>query len=263
MMAPKEKQNGTNVNKLSGSIAVNDISLVFNEKKVLDQVRFRIMPHTKNAIVGPTAAGKTQLLYILSGLIKPTMGVVLYDGVPIDVYDKEQFHRQVGFVFQDSFLFNLTIRENIAFSTQVSQADLALAIKTAELQEFIETLPLKLDTVISERGSNLSGGQRQRIMLARALALHPHILLLDDFTARLDTNTEQAILRNITTNYPNLTLISVTQKISTIQAYDQIILLMEGEVLTVGTHNELLATSLEYVQMYESQKSTNQYELQT
>jgi ATP-binding cassette subfamily B protein len=121
-------------------------------------------------------------------------------------------------------------------------------------------LPQKLDTVVSERGTSLSGGQKQRIMLARALALNPKILLLDDFTARVDTTTERKILENVRLNYPNLTLLSVTQKIASVEDYDQIVLLMEGEVLATGTHKQLLETSPEYAQIYDSQRSTSHYE---
>jgi ATP-binding cassette subfamily B protein len=170
-------------------------------------------------------------------------------------------HEQVGFVFQDSIIFNLSVRENIAFSNTVTDQSLEKAIATAELHDFIDALPDKLNTIVSERGTSLSGGQKQRIMLARALALDPKILLLDDFTARVDTNTEAKILANVQKNYPNITLISVTQKIAPIEAYDQIILLMEGEILASGTHKELMHTSPEYVQIFDSQKSTTNYEL--
>jgi ATP-binding cassette subfamily B protein len=117
--------------------------------------------------------------------------------------------------------------------------------------------------VVSERGASLSGGQKQRIMLARALAINPKILLLDDFTARVDNNTEKKILQNIQLNYPGLTLVSVTQKIASVEHYDQIILLMEGEVIAIGRHDELMETSTEYVQIYDSQQSTTNYELQS
>src|SRR6185369_13265247 len=154
-----------------------------------------------------------------------------FDGRSVDKYEKQSLHLQVGFVFQDSILFNLTVRENIAFSKSVSDADLEKAIRTAELKEFIDSLPQKLDTVVSERGTSLSGGQKQRVMLARALALNPKILLLDDFTARVDSKTERKILDNVHKNYPGITLLSVTQKIASVEDYDQIIVLMEGEVL--------------------------------
>ena len=156
----------------------------------------------------------------------------------------------------------MTLRENIAFSAAIPHPDMEKAIATAELHEFIAALPMGLDTVVSERGSSLSGGQKQRVMLARALALNPKVLLLDDFTARVDANTERVILHNIKRNYPDITLISVTQKISSVEHYDQIILLMEGEVLASGTHGRLIETSPEYVQIYESQRSTNVYEVQ-
>ena len=131
---------------------------------------------------------------------------------------------------------------------------------TAELHDFIQSLPQGLDTIVSERGASLSGGQKQRLMLARALAIDPTILFLDDFTARVDAATEAKILANVARNYPKLTLISITQKIGPVEDYDQIVLLMEGEVLAVGTHAELVRSSPEYVQILQSQQSTDHYE---
>lgn len=252
---------GTIPADLSGNIEVSRIGLKVGQKHILKDVNLLIKPGSKTAIIGPTAAGKTQLLYILNGLIHPTEGKVLYSGTSLEELDKESFHKQLGFVFQDSVIFNLSVKENIAFSEQVTDEDMEKAIKTAELSEFVETLPQKLDTIISERGTSLSGGQKQRIMLARALALNPKVLLLDDFTARVDTKTEKKILENVAKEYPDVTLISVTQKISSVIDYDQVILLMEGEVIATGTHRQLLKTSPEYVQLFESQKSTSHYEL--
>jgi ATP-binding cassette subfamily B protein len=213
------------------------------------------------AIVGPTAAGKTQLLYILAGLLQQTSGIVDYDGISLDEYDHASLHRQIGLVFQDSIIFNMSVRENIAFSSGITNEALALAIATAELDDFVHALPNGLETVVSERGTSLSGGQKQRIMLARALSMNPKVLLLDDFTARVDTVTEGRILKNVAKNYPKMTIVSVTQKIASAERFAQTALLMEGEVLGVGTHDELLKTSPEYVQIFESQKSTNRYEL--
>jgi len=218
---------------------------------------------SKIAIIGPTAAGKTQLLYLLTGLINATEGTVEFDGKGIASYNSEAFHRQVGFVFQDSIIFNMSIRENIAFSDTVTDESLQKAIDTAELADFINGLPDKLNTIVSERGASLSGGQKQRIMLARALAVNPKVLLLDDFTARVDTGTEQKILANVQRNYPGTTLISVTQKIAAIEHYDKIVVLMDGEIVAEGTHNELMANSPEYVQIFNSQQSTSNYELRS
>jgi len=260
LYSEKEKGIGLLKATLRGDIEVKNVEVLFGQKMALKDISFSVRAGSKTAIIGPTAAGKTQLLYLLTGLLTPTKGEIFIDGKNINEYDKESLHSQIGFVFQDSILFNLSLRENIAFSNLTKDVDLEKAINTAELRDFIDTLPEKLDTIVSERGTSLSGGQKQRIMLARALALNPKILLLDDFTSRVDNKTENKILSNITENYPDLTLVSVTQKIQSIEHYDQIVLLMEGEVLAKGTHQELMHSSPEYVQIYDSQKSINQYE---
>lgn len=261
--AEEIKHPGTLTTPLRGDVEAKDLSLSFGQKPVLKSVSFTAKAGSKTAIIGPTAAGKTQLLYILTGLIDADAGSVLYDGQEIKQYKQEDFHQQVGFVFQDSIMFNMSIRENIAFSDTVTDESLAKAIATAELKDFVDALPDQLNTIISERGNSLSGGQKQRIMLARALAVNPKILLLDDFTARVDTNTEKRILENIQQNYPGLTLLSITQKIASVEHYDKVILLMQGEIIAEGTHQELLKSSPEYVQIYNSQQSTSNYELQS
>ena len=263
LKAPETADQGTYEEPLKGALELKNVSVIYDEKPALKSVSFSVKAGSQTAIIGPTAAGKTQLLYLLTGLLKPNSGEVLFDGIPLDEYKKERFHNQIGFVFQDSVLFNMSLRENIAFSDSVTDESLAKALETAELTEFVNTLPQKLDTVVSERGTSLSGGQKQRIMLARALALNPKILLLDDFTARVDRQTEQKIMCNVLNNYPDLTLISVTQKITPVKHFEQIILLMEGEVVATGKHKELLETSPEYVQIYNSQYSTSHYELQS
>lgn len=247
---------------LQGNIELKNVSVMYGEKAALKKINFSVKRGSSLAVIGPTAAGKTQLLYLLTGLIKPAEGTVEFDGENIEKYNKENFHSQVGFVFQDSILFNMSIRENIAFSNLVTDESLAKAIATAELKDFVDSLPNKLDTVVSERGTSLSGGQKQRIMLARALAINPKIVLLDDFTARVDTNTETKILQNLRNNYPGITLISVTQKIATVEQYDQIIVLMEGEIVARGIHADLMKQSPEYIQIFNSQQSTSNYELQ-
>ena len=258
--APDMVDAGTLKETLRGEVELRDVSLVYGQKPALKNVSFSIAAGSKIAIIGPTAAGKTQLLYLLTNLINPTSGYVHYDGRSIDSYNSESFHSQVGFVFQDSIIFNMSIRENIAFSDTVTDESLEKAIETAELRDFIDNLPDKLNTIVSERGSSLSGGQKQRIMLARALAVNPKVLLLDDFTARVDTNTEKKILSNIQKNYPGLTLISVTQKIASVEHYDQILLLTQGEIVARGVHDELMQTSPDYVQIFNSQQSTSNYE---
>jgi ATP-binding cassette subfamily B protein len=259
--APETRDTGTVNTPLKGNIELQNVTVSYGDRPALKNVSFNIQPGTNTAIIGPTAAGKSQILHLLTGLIHPDSGNVLFDGVDINDYNKELFQHQIGFVFQDSVIFNISLRENIAFNEKVTEELMKKAIQTAELNDFIQTLPDGLETEVSERGTSLSGGQKQRIMLARALALNPKILLLDDFTARVDTQTEQKILDNVHRNYPGITLLSVTQKIASVTHYGQIIVLEEGEVLGNGTHEELMKTCPEYVQIFNSQRSTSNYEL--
>jgi ATP-binding cassette, subfamily B, bacterial len=259
--APPTEKAGIIDSNIRGDIVLKDVSLFYGDKPILKKISFSIKAGSKTAIIGPTAAGKSQLLYLLTNLISPDSGSIEFDGINTEKYTKEVFHSQIGFVFQDSVIFNMSLRENIAFNDRVTNESLEKAVATAELTEFIESLPEKLDTIVSERGTSLSGGQKQRIMLARALAINPKILLLDDFTSRIDKKTENKILCNLENNYPGLTLISVTQKIAPVRHFEQIILLMEGEVIASGRHKELKESSPEYIQIYSSQRSTHHYEL--
>ncbi len=258
---PPPPESGTVSSAIRGDISLRNISLSYGKKPVLKDISFSVKAGSKTAIIGPTAAGKSQLLLLLTNIIPPDSGRLEFDGISIEKYTREVFHRQLGFVFQDSVIFNMTLRENIAFSDNVTEESLRKAIETAELTDFIESLPEKLNTVIAERGTSLSGGQKQRIMLARALAINPKILLLDDFTSRVDRQTENKILCNIRNNYPEMTLLSVTQKIAPVRHFDQIILLMEGEIIASGKHKDLMESSPEYNQIYNSQRSTHHYEL--
>lgn len=261
LSTPPPRETGTIESEIEGNIVLKNVSLTYEDKPILKDVSFSVKAGSKTAIIGPTASGKSQLLYLLTNLIEADAGTVEVDGVPINKYTSETLYKDVALVFQDSVIFNLSLRENIGFSETVTDESLQKAIETAELSNYIDALPDKLETMVSERGSSLSGGQKQRIMLARALTLNPRILLLDDFTARVDQKTEDKILSNIQKNYPDLTLISITQKIEPVKDFDQILLLMSGEILASGQHKELMKTSPEYIQIYKSQQSTEQYEL--
>jgi ATP-binding cassette subfamily B protein len=254
--APDFVDKGTVTKELDGNIAMENVSVLYGENPALKNISFRVDAGTRTAIIGPTAAGKTQILYLLTTLIKPNEGTISYDDINIAEYNRDTLLKQIGLVFQDSIIFNMTLRENIAFNSEVTEDDLQKAIETAELTDFIKTLPQGLETIVSERGSSLSGGQKQRIMLARALAINPKILLLDDFTARVDPLTEEKISNNLMENYPDITIVSVTQKIDPVKDYDQILVIMEGELIASGKHDFLMQHSPEYVQIYHSQKST-------
>lgn len=258
LYAPLTTHFGTIEKTIQGKVTFKDVSLSFGEKQILKKISFEIAPGSRTAILGPTAAGKTQIFYLLSGLLKNTSGKILIDNIPQEEYSPKALADQLGLVFQDSSIFNTTIRENINFKNSDNDELLRKAIDTAELHDYIDSLPDGLETKIAERGASLSGGQKQRITLARALVVNPKILLLDDFTARVDRETEKKIFSNLKLNYPNITQILITQQISSVKDFDQIILVMEGELLASGTHKELLETSPEYQQIYNSQISTDQ-----
>lgn len=254
--SPDFIDKGTITQPLKGNIELKNVSVYYGENPALKNVSFTIEAGSRTAIIGPTAAGKTQLFYLLTTLIQPKEGSIFFDGVNINEYNQAALLSQIGLVFQDSIIFNLSLRENIAFNADVTPHALQKAIETAELNNFITSLPDGLNTMVSERGTSLSGGQKQRIMLARALAINPAILLLDDFTARVDTLTEKKISENVSKNYEGTTTVSITQKIDGVKDYDQIILLMEGEMVASGRHEDLIKHCPEYIQIYDSQKST-------
>lgn len=243
--------------KINGDIEMKDVELKIEDKVLLKNINIKIKSNTRTAIIGPTGSGKTQLFNLITGLLKPTQGKIYIDGKEIEKYKSETLFNQIGLVFQDSIIFNTTILENLNFGDKYNEEDIEKALKTAEIYDFVQTLPEKLQTKITERGSNLSGGQKQRLTLARALILNPKILLLDDFTARVDRKTEMSILKNLNENYPETTIIMVSQKIEPVKDFDQVILLMDGEILASGKHKELLEKSVEYKLIFDSQQTTN------
>ena len=249
-------QDETGASSIVGNIIFKDVTLRYGDKEILKHISFEIKPHTRTAILGPTGAGKTELFYLMAGLATPTEGEIIIDGKNTKDWDPSILLGKIGMVFQDSVLFNTSLKENILFKSITDEKSLDTALAVAELSGLVKELPEGLETNVSERGTSLSGGQKQRLTLARALAINPSILLLDDFTSRVDAGTEERILKNIREQFKDITLISITQKIEPIKEYDHIIVLMEGELIGQGTHQELLASSLEYQQIYESQQST-------
>ncbi len=244
---------------LKGHLQLKNIALCLADKPVLKAVDLEVQPGQRLGILGPTGAGKSLLLQVATGLLPADSGEILYDHQPLKDISRADLYPQIGIVFQESVLFNLSLRENIAFHEKVSEADLEKAIETAALKDFIAQLPEGLNTLVSERGLSLSGGQKQRIMLARALALNPRLLFLDDFTARVDIATERYIVQQLRQNYPDITVVSVTQKVNSVIDYDQIVFLAEGQVLYTGTHEELLNRAPEYAQLARAQRSTENY----
>lgn len=253
---PKQPKKNLIRNTVKGKITFDQVSYEIKGKVLLKDISFSINSQTKNAIIGPTGSGKSLMLALITGLIQPTSGQILIDDIPLNKWDSDYIFKNMGLVFQESILFNASLRENIVFNNKISEVDYQKALKTSNVTEITQSLPDGGNTKISERGTNLSGGQKQRIMLARALVRNPNILLLDDFTARVDIRTEKEIISSLSKNYPDLTLISITQKIEPIQEYDQIIVIMEGELLATGKHKQLLQSSIEYAQIWQSQQTT-------
>ena len=253
---PKQNTQNLITQEVKGKITFKNVSYEVNDKYLLRNVSFEIKPQTRNAIIGPTGSGKSLILSLITGLIQPTSGQILIDDIPLQKWNSDYIFKTMGLVFQESILFNTSLRENIVFNTKIKNQDYNKAVITSNVSEIVESLPDGINTKISERGSNLSGGQKQRIMLARALVRNPKILLLDDFTARVDIKTEKEIVTSLSQNYPDLTLISITQKIEPIQDYEQIIVIMEGELLATGTHAQLFKNSIEYAQIWQSQQTT-------
>ncbi len=258
-------EGGNHQAQLKGGIVFDNVTLSYSDKIILKDISFEIKPGTKTAIVGPTGAGKTELFYLVAGLTDPTMGKVLVDGVPTSDWNQSSLLSQIGLVFQDSVIFNTTLRENVVLNDEKrkvhtkdvkNEDQLTKALNTSELEDLVASLPQGIETIISERGTTLSGGQKQRVMLARALSSEPSLLLLDDFTARVDIATEGKIIDKLNKNYKNLTLVSITQKIEPIKKYDHIIVLMEGELIAQGSHDQLMKCSIEYQQIYASQQTT-------
>jgi len=207
------------------------------------------------AILGPTGAGKSQLFALLANMIPPTSGEVLLNNMPLNDYDQRGYAQSLRFVFQESLVLNATVKENLTFGERFSDEDMYKALAVAEMEDAVRNMPQGLETMLNEAGSNLSGGQRQRLMLARALISNPKVLCLDDFTSRVDINTELQIMKNLEQSHPELTLIVIAQKIQSIKDFDRIFVVMEGEVLAQGTHEELLRTSFDYQQLSNSQQS--------
>lgn len=253
--ANEQAIDGTHTStKLLGQYELKNVTLEYLGKKVLDNISLTIPAGKKTALLGPTGAGKSQLLNILIGLNQPTSGEILLDGVCLVDWNKDDLLAKVGIVFQDSLIFDGTLNDNIVMGREVSREQLLTAIDTAELSSYISSMEDNTETMLQEKGSNLSGGQKQRVTLARALVTNPDLLLLDDFTARVDKNTEIAIQSKIASNYTNTSIIQVCQKIETIQNYDNIIVLMEGQLVGQETHTQLLESSSEYQQIYKSQQ---------
>ncbi len=250
MNSKEQKPTGSHKAAIKKGIEVKGVNLEYGGKHVLKNVNFTIPVGIKTAILGPTGAGKSLLINILTGMIYPTTGEVLVDGKELSKWDADHLKDRITTVYQESLIFSGDLMQNVVLNRPFDQTNFDSAIETSTLTKLVET-----KGSVSELGGNLSGGQKQRLTLARALYNYPQFLLLDDFTARVDSETESKIQSRLASNYPDTTLVTISQTIETIKNYDQIILIMEGEILAIGNHKELLKKSPEYNQILASQQT--------
>jgi len=221
---------------------------------VLKNINFVAKPGEKIALLGATGSGKTTLTYLIPRFYDVSSGTVLIDGVDIREYKLSSLRKQIGLVLQDVFLFVGTIRENIAFGKpKASMAEVVSAAKFAHIDEFIDSLPDRYESIIGERGITLSGGQKQRMTIARALLANPKILILDDSLSFVDARTERDIQQALEEAEKNRTTFIIAQRLSTIKNADRIMVLENGEIAEFGTHYELMARGSIYKRIYETQ----------
>lgn len=247
--------NPIKLGKVKGSIEFKNVWFAYNDNNyILKDISFSINPGETIAIVGHTGAGKTSIINILTRFYQLNRGQILVDGIDIEMVDKEELREHISIVLQDVFLFSGDIESNINLhKKEISREKVSEAAKIVGANEFIQNLPAKYDEEVKERGATLSVGQKQLISFARALAYDPRILILDEATSSIDTETEQLIQKAIERLLVGRTAIVIAHRLSTIQNADKIIVLHKGEIRESGNHQELLAKRGIYYKLYQLQ----------
>jgi ABC-type multidrug transport system fused ATPase/permease subunit len=232
-------------NTLYGQISFNNVAFEYPSRKenvVLREVSFKVEPGQQVALVGPSGAGKSTIVSLLLKFYEPVNGEILFDGRNSNSFPVTSLRAQMAIVPQDVFLFGGTIRENIAYGKPGSSVDEIIeAAKQANAWDFIQSFPDKLETIVGERGIQLSGGQRQRIAIARAVLKNPKILILDEATSSLDSESEKLVQEALDKLLKGRTSVVIAHRLSTIRNADKIIVLDNGTILEQGTHSELIA----------------------
>ena len=243
-----------------GEVAFEEVSFAYGEgEEVLHGVSLRALPGTVTALVGPSGAGKSTVIGLVCAFATPSAGRVLVDGVDLATVRLDSYRVHLGVVLQDTFLFDGTIRDNVAFSRPAASAEEVLeACRIAHVDEFASRFPDAYDSVIGERGVRLSGGQRQRVAIARAILADPRILILDEATSSLDSESEAFIQQGLAWLMRGRTTFVIAHRLSTIRRADQILVLDSGRVVERGTHVELYAKGGRYREMYDRQHGVQQ-----
>ncbi|MFM7142022.1 MAG: ABC transporter ATP-binding protein, partial [Alphaproteobacteria bacterium] len=238
-----------------GRIAFEHVAFSYAaESPVLRDVVAEIRPGQRVGVVGPTGGGKSTFVSMIPRFYDPTAGRITIDGVDTRDFQLDSLRASIGFVLQDTVLFHGTVRENIAYGREgATDEEVRQAARLANAEEFIERMPHGYDTEVGERGSTLSGGQRQRIGIARALVRNSPILILDEPTAALDTESEQLVMEALARLMEGRTTITIAHRLSTIRDCDRIFVLKDGVVAEQGTHAELLAADGVYAELHRIQ----------
>jgi subfamily B ATP-binding cassette protein MsbA len=243
------------LNEIRGDIDFEHVSFSYDGSRVvLNNVSFHSSPGTVTALVGSSGSGKSTTIGLIAAFHVPTQGRILVDGIDLSTVRLDAYRTRLGVVLQESFLFDGTIRENVAFSRpDASEEDIMRACRISRVDEFAESFADKYDTVVGERGVKLSGGQRQRISIARAILADPRILILDEATSSLDSESEQLIQHGLSYLMQGRTTFVIAHRLSTIRRADQILVMERGEIVERGTHEELYALQGRYYELYTRQ----------
>jgi len=238
-----------------GNIEFQNVSFSYDQnKEVLHNISFQSSPGTVTALVGPSGSGKSTIIGLLSAFYKPQSGRILVDDVDLSHVRLDSYRTKLGVVLQESFLFDGTIRENVAFSRpEASEEEILEACRIARVDEFAERFEKGYDTIVGERGVKLSGGQRQRISIARAILADPRILILDEATSSLDSESESLIQEGLSFLMRGRTTFVIAHRLSTIRRADQILVIEGGNLLERGTHEELYEREGRYFELYTKQ----------
>ncbi|MEM7551991.1 MAG: ABC transporter ATP-binding protein [Bacteroidota bacterium] len=247
-----EAKRPNKLQELYGNIEFNDVSFSYEENKdVIHNISFKAPSGSVTALVGSSGSGKSTIAGLAATFLNPGSGLITIDGQDLSKIDLPSYRQSLGVVLQDDFLFEGTIRENILFPRpDATEAELLEAVNGAYVNEFTDRFEDGLDTVIGERGVKLSGGQRQRISIARALLANPKIIILDEATSNLDTESETYIQKSLDVLMKNRTTFVIAHRLSTIRQADQILIIENGEIVERGTHDELIAKEGRYYQLY-------------
>src|SRR3984893_12368856 len=250
-----DPRRSVTLDRITGYVAMEDVSFAYDSRKeVLHEVSFRSEPGTVTALVGPSGAGKSTIIGLIAAFYVPKSGRVLVDGVDLSTGKLDFYRTQLGAELQGTVLFDGTIRENVAFARpQASEEEIMAACRIARVDEFAESFEKQYDTVVGERGVKLSGGQKQRVSIARAILADPRILILDEATSSLDSESDALIQEGLRYLMRGRTTFVLAHRLSTVRRADQILVIEAGRIIERGTHDSLYAAGGRYYELYTKQ----------